>query len=127
MKTIEKKVLATYKLQSMLWVILFFFCSQSFAESFDLDVGSVNLNGMAPPKMEILYPSEATKVGTQVTVQITIPEKWHVNANIPADPFLKPSTLDIQARGIEFGEAIWPEPIKEYSEALDLETLVFRM
>lgn len=126
MKTIEKKVLATYKLQSMLWVILFFFCSQSFAESFDLDVGSVNLNGMAPPKMEILYPSEATKVGTQVTVQITIPEKWHVNANIPADPFLKPSTLDIQARGIEFGEAIWPEPIKEYSEALDFENLVFK-
>lgn len=126
MKTIEKKVLATYKLQSILWVILFFFCSQSFAESFDLDVGSVNLNGMAPPKMEILYPSEATKVGTQVTVQITIPEKWHVNANIPADPFLKPSTLDIQARGIEFGEAIWPEPIKEYSEALDFENLVFK-
>lgn len=121
----EKKYFVTYRLQTLAIAFLAFFCSQSFAEGFDFD-GSVNLNGMAPPQVEILYPDGTTREGTEVTVQITIPEKWHVNANIPADPFLKPSTLDIQARGIEFAEAIWPEPIKEYSEALDFENLVFK-
>ena len=121
----EKKYFVTYRLQALAIAFLAFFCSQSLAEGFDFD-GSVNLNGMAPPQVEILYPDGTTREGTEVTVQITIPEKWHVNANIPADPFLKPSTLDIQARGIEFAEAIWPEPIKEYSEALDFENLVFK-
>jgi len=121
----EKKFLATYKLQCWIAAFLVFFCAQTFAEDLGFD-GSVNLNGMEPPQVEILYPNEATREGTEVTVQITIPEKWHVNANIPADPFLKPSTLDIQARGIEFDSPIWPEPIKEYSEALDFENLVFK-
>ena len=123
----EKKYFATYKLQTILLSILLFFCAQSYAQNFDLvAAGGVNLNGMEPPKVEILYPNEATHAGSEVTVQITIPEKWHVNANVPADPFLKPSTIDIKARGIEFDEAIWPEPIKEYSEALDFENLVFK-
>ena len=34
--------------------------------------------------------------------------------------------MQIQARGIEFAEPIWPAPIKEYSEALDFENLVFK-
>lgn len=127
MNTFEKKNFATYKLQNCILAIFLFLCTQSFAQNFDLvDGESVNLNGMAPPQVEILYPNESTREGTEVTIQITIPEKWHVNANIPADPFLKPSTLDIKARGIEFGDAIWPEPTKEYSEALDFENLVFK-
>lgn len=81
---------------------------------------------MVPPKVEILYPLETTRTGTLVEIQITIPEDWHVNANVVADEFLKPSTLAIEARGIQFGEPIWPEPQKEYSEALDLENLVFK-
>lgn len=81
---------------------------------------------MNPPKVEILYPFEATHAGTLVEIQITIPENWHVNANVVADEFLRPSTLAIEARGIQFGTPIWPEPQKEYSEALDLENLVFK-
>ncbi len=92
------------------------------AQSFE----SIDLNGMQPPKVEIRYPEETIREGSLVSVRITIPDGWHVNANIVADDFLKPSTLNIQARGIQFGDPIWPEPIKEYSEALDLENLVFK-
>ena len=92
------------------------------AQSFE----SIDLNGMQPPKVEIRYPEETTREGSLVSVRITIPDGWHVNANIVADDFLKPSTLNIQARGIHFGDPIWPEPIKAYSEALDLENLVFK-
>ena len=104
--------------------ILFIFCFFVCAEASDFE--SINLNGMTPPQVEIIYPEESTHAGSIVSVQITIPEGWHVNANITADQFLKPSTLQIQARGIEFAEPIWPAPIKEYSEALDFENLVFK-
>ena len=49
-----------------------------------------------------------------------------MNANVAADEFLKPSSVEIAARGIEFGEPVWPEPIKEYNQVLEFENLVFR-
>ena len=72
------------------------------------------------------YSAGALTKGSSVTVDITIPDNWHVNANVAADEFLKPSSIEISAKGIHFGAPKWPEPIKEYSEALDLENLVFR-
>lgn len=85
-----------------------------------------NMNSMPPPETAMSFSSGALSDSSRVTVDIVIPDKWHVNANIAADEFLKPSSIEISARGIEFGEPKWPEPIKEYSEALDLENLVFR-
>ena len=85
-----------------------------------------NMNNMPPPDMYMNYSAGAVQKGSSVTVTITIPENWHVNANIAADEFLKPSSIEIAAMGIKFGEPKWPEPIKEYSEALDLENLVFK-
>lgn len=102
----------------LLFVWLFLF-NISFAEEF-------NMNNMPPPDMFMQYSAGAAQKGSTVTVDITIPENWHVNANIAADEFLKPSSIKIAARGIRFGEPKWPEPIKEYSEALDLENLVFK-
>ena len=84
------------------------------------------MNNMPPPDMYMNYSVGAVQKGSSVTVTITIPENWHVNANIAADEFLKPSSIEIAAMGIKFGEPKWPEPIKEYSEALDLENLVFK-
>ena len=84
------------------------------------------MNNMPPPDMYMNYSAGAVQKGSSVTVTITIPENWHVNANIAADEFLKPSSIEIAAMGIKFGEPKWPEPIKEYSEALDLENLVFK-
>ena len=84
------------------------------------------MNNMPPPDMYMNYSAGAVQKGSSVTVTITIPVNWHVNANIAADEFLKPSSIEIAAMGIKFGEPKWPEPIKEYSEALDLENLVFK-
>ena len=98
MKTNEKKTLATIWSHLMFGVLL---CAAfASAQSFE----SIDLNGMQPPKVEIRYPEETTREGSLVSVRITIPDGWHVNANIVADDFLKPSTLNIQARGIQFGD-----------------------
>lgn len=122
MKNRPKANLATARLQVSFFFFILLFCGFAGADDF----GFVSLNNMAPPQIEISYPPEKTVQGTLVNIQISIPDGWHVNANIAADKFLKPSTLEIRARGIEFGEPIWPTPIKEYSEALDLENLVFK-
>ena len=85
-----------------------------------------NMNSMPPPEMHMEYSEGALKDGGKITVTITIPDKWHVNANEVTDEFLKPSSIAAKAEGIEFGEPVWPKPIKEYNEALELEILTFR-
>ena len=72
------------------------------------------------------YSAGALKDGSSLTVTITVPDKWHVNANKVTDEFLKPSSIETKAAGIEFGEPEWPEPTKEYNEALELEIWTFR-
>ena len=81
---------------------------------------------MPPPEMQMQYSAGALKDGGKLTVWVTIPEKWHVNANEVTDEFLKPSSIEVKAEGIEFGDVVWPKPIKEYNEALELEILTFR-
>ena len=102
-----------------LLAVYFFLFNICHAEEF-------NMNNMPPPDMYMNYSAGTVQKGSSVTVTITIPDNWHVNANIAADEFLKPSSIEIAAMGIKFGEPKWPEPIKEYSEALDLENLVFK-
>ena len=85
-----------------------------------------NMNSMPPPEMEMEYSAGALKDNGTLTVTITVPDKWHVNANKVTDEFLKPSSVEVKAAGIEFGEPEWPEPIKEYNEALELEIWTFR-
>ena len=84
------------------------------------------MNSMPPPEMEMEYSAGALKDNGTLTVTITVPDKWHVNANKVTDEFLKPSSIEAKAAGIEFGEPEWPEPIKEYNEALELEIWTFR-
>ena len=84
------------------------------------------MNSMPPPDMQMQYSAGALKDGGKLTVWVTIPEKWHVNANEVTDEFLKPSSIVVKAEGIEFGDVVWPKPIKEYNEALELEILTFR-
>ena len=91
----------------------------SFAQEF-------NMNSMPPPQMEMQYSLGALANGGKLSVSITVPEKWHVNANVVTDEFLKPSSIEAKAEGIEFGEPEWPKPIKEYNEALELEIWTFR-
>lgn len=84
------------------------------------------MNSMPPPEMQMQYSAGALKDSGKLTVWVTIPEKWHVNANEVTDEFLKPSSIEVKAEGIEFGDVVWPKPIKEYNEALELEILTFR-
>ena len=85
-----------------------------------------NMNSMPPPDMQMQYSAGTLKDGGKLTVWVTVPEKWHVNANEVTDEFLKPSSIEVKAEGIEFGDVVWPAPIKEYNEALELEILTFR-
>ena len=85
-----------------------------------------NMNAMEPPEASMHYSEGALSENSEITVDIVIPDNWHVNANVAADEFLKPSSIEIAARGIEFGEPKWPEPIKEYNEVLEFENLVFK-
>ena len=109
---------ANNRLQNTSFCILLF-AAIVFAQEF-------NMNNMPPPEASMRYSVGPLEKGASVTVEITIPDNWHVNANIAADEFLKPSSIEISAKGVHFGEPKWPEPIKEYSEALDLENLVFK-
>ena len=109
---------ANNRLQKTSFCILLF-AAIAFAQEF-------NMNNMPPPEAGMRYSLGSLNKESSVTVEITIPDNWHVNANIAADEFLKPSSIEISAKGIHFGEPKWPEPIKEYSEALDLENLVFK-
>ena len=117
-KFIEFGNFANNRLQKASFCILLFAASV-LAQEF-------NMNNMPPPEASMHYSIGALTKGSSVTVDITIPDNWHVNANVAADEFLKPSSIEIAAQGIHFGEPKWPEPIKEYSEALDLENLVFK-
>jgi len=106
-------------LQKLPFCVILFAGVTAFSQEF-------NMNNMPPPEAGMHYSTGALAKGSSVTVDITVPDNWHVNANIAADEFLKPSSIEISAKGIRFGEPKWPEPIKEYSEALDLENLVFK-
>ena len=99
--------------------LLLVFATAVFAQEF-------NMNSMPPPEMQMEYSAGALKDGGTLTVTVTVPDKWHVNANTVTDEFLKPSSVEAKAEGLEFGEANWPEPIKEYNEALELEIWTFR-
>jgi thiol:disulfide interchange protein DsbD len=109
--------------ESAIFFILGLFCvicpQSVLAEEF-------NMNSMPPPEMHMEYSAGALKDGGKITVSITVPDKWHVNANKVTDEFLKPSSIEAKAEGIEFDDAVWPAPIREYNEALELEILTFR-
>ena len=117
-KVIEFENFANNSLQKSSFCIILF-AIFAFAQEF-------NMNNMPPPEASMHYSAGTLAKGSSVTVDITLPDNWHVNANVAADEFLKPSSIEISAQGIHFGEPKWPEPLKEYSEALDLENLVFK-
>ncbi|MCQ2060835.1 MAG: thioredoxin family protein [Fibrobacter sp.] len=85
-----------------------------------------NMNSMPPPETAMQFSEGTLQKGSAVTVDVVIPEHWHVNADSVTDEFLKPSSLEISAEGITFGKPVWPKAIKEYNEALELEILVFK-
>lgn len=85
----------------------------------------IDTSNMPPPGISLFYPNKSIAVGDSVIVEITVPKKWHVNANVVSDEFLKASQLNIAAKGVFFGEPVWPTYKKEYNDALEMETFIF--
>ncbi|HYV57640.1 MAG TPA: cytochrome c biogenesis protein CcdA [Candidatus Nitrosopolaris sp.] len=49
----------------------------------------------------------------QARVEATIAPGWHVNAHLPRDGFLVPTTLTLEPPpGVEAGEVVYPEPVE---------------
>ena len=82
-KFIEFGNFANNRLQKASFCILLFAASV-LAQEF-------NMNNMPPPEASMHYSLGALTKGSSVTVDITIPDNWHVNANVAADEFLNPS------------------------------------
>jgi len=97
-----------------------------FALASFLGAEEFNMNSMPPPNVELNYSAGALSQKSFVTLDITIPEKWHVNAYEVSDEFLKPSSVEIKAQGITFGKTEWPTYLKEYNDALELEIFVYK-
>lgn len=106
---------ATARLQTLVLVLLF--AQAALSQVFEM-------NNMPPPSVSLEYDG-IPEAGSLLTVTVTIPESWHVNANVKVDDFLKPSQLDLKAEGIKFGSQRWPKPKKDYNEALDFDNLIF--
>jgi len=103
------------------WTILLVFAVASYSQ-----VGSISLNNMEPPKTELFYTSEIPKIGDTLHLKVTIPEGWHINANKVPDDFLVPSKVVTEAQGVEFEPIIWPEPITQYNDLLNMDLLLLQ-
>ena len=87
---------------------------------------SISMNNMQAPKTELFYSQEIPKTGDTLYLKITIPQGWHINANKVPDDFLVPSDVEPFAEGIEFEPAIWPEPVKQRNDALNMDLLLLQ-
>ena len=128
MKIKEKKRIFGNFANNCLQLSTVFFGFALFALIYPQNINAqeFNMNSMPPPEMHMEYSAGALKDGGKLSVSVTIPGNWHVNANEVTDEFLKPSSIEVKAEGIEFGDVRWPKPNKEYNEALELEILTFR-
>ena len=117
------KTKKNYATMSYLFAFFFFILSTTVTKS---QAQEFNMNAMPPPEASMAFSTGHLSDSSTVIIDIVVPDNWHVNANIAADEFLKPSSVEIAARGIEFGEPVWPEPIKEYNEVLEFENLIFK-
>jgi thiol:disulfide interchange protein DsbD len=87
---------------------------------------SISLNNMEPPKTELFYSNEIPKAGDTLYLKVIIPQGWHINADKVPDDFLVPSKMEAFAKGIEFEPAIWPEPIKQHNDILNMDLLLLQ-
>ena len=89
-------------------------------------VGNISLNNMEPPKTELFYSKEIPKAGDTLYLKVTIPQGWHINADKVPDDFLVPSKAIAFAQGVEFEPAIWPKPIKQHNDLLNMDLLLLQ-
>jgi len=85
-------------------------------------VPEISLNAMEPPKTELFYSNGIDTL----YLKVIVPQGWHINANEVPDDFLVPSKIEASAPGVEFGLPIWPEPLKQYNDLLNMELLLLQ-
>jgi len=103
------------------WTILLVFVVTSYSQE-----GSISLNGMEPPKTELFYTNEVPKIGDTLHLKVIIPQGWHINANEVPDDFLVPSKLEVFAQGVEFEPVIWPKPLIQHNDLLNMDLLLLQ-
>ena len=103
------------------WIILVLFVVTIYSQE-----GSISLNSMEPPKTELFYTNEIPKIGDTLRLKVIIPQGWHINANEVPDDFLVPSKLAVSVQGVEFEPAIWPKPIKQHNDLLNMDLLLLQ-
>jgi len=103
------------------WTILLVFAAMSYSQE-----GSISMNSMEPPRTELYYTNEFPKIGDTLHLKVIIPQGWHINANEVPDDFLVPSKLEASAQGVEFEPALWPEPIKQHNDLLNMDLLLLQ-
>jgi len=103
------------------WIILVLFVVTIYSQE-----GSISLNSMEPPKTELFYTNEIPKIGDTLHLKVIIPHGWHINANKVPDDFLVPSKVAASAQGVEFEPALWPEPIKQHNDLLNMDLLLLQ-
>ncbi len=61
-----------------------------------------------------LFPANA-KPGDacELIVTLDIENGWHVNANPAGAPFLIPTQVEVQGRGVEIVDIAYPEPLRK--------------
>jgi thiol:disulfide interchange protein len=89
-------------------------------------VGNISLNNMEPPRTELFYSKEIPKAGDTLYLKIAVPQGWHINADKVPDDFLVPSKAVVFAQGVEFEPALWPEPIKQRNDILNMDLLLLQ-
>jgi len=87
---------------------------------------SFSLNNMDPPKTELFYANEIPKIGDTLYLKVTIPQGWHINSEKVPDDFLVPSKIEAFAQGVEFEPVVWPEPVKQHNEMLNMDLLLLQ-
>ncbi|MCL1955856.1 MAG: thioredoxin family protein [Fibromonadales bacterium] len=102
-------------------IILLIFVVMSYSQE-----GSFSLNDMEPPKTELFYTNEFPKAGDTLHLKVAIPQGWHINANKVPDDFLVPSQVEVFAQGVEFEPVIWPEPLTQHNDLLNMDLLLLQ-
>jgi hypothetical protein len=81
-----------------------------------------------PPKVSFRYEQilPATAFAPRgLIVHVELGEGWHINSDAPSDSFLVATTLEVKADGLKFGKPKFPEPVKQFSQAMGEDVLLF--
>ena len=79
------------------------------------------------PKVHFRFdPNGFRGDSTQLIVNVSLPEGWHIQSYAPLDSFLIPTRVHAEGPGLEFGTPIYPKPVEEDFPALGGKVALFQ-